>query len=241
MTILAFSSTLLAAFLGAPEAKPHATRPAAPVFSNPLEITNPFFPFPEPDVHLLKVMQGSDGTLEVGEYSSGTRTFQWNGQAIETREFFEWEFFFGGLLEVSANYFAQADDGTVYYFGEVVQMVSTSAGDELSWLVGGATLSSDPRATLAADAPAVFMPAHPEVGVTWKPEDLAPWIEEQALVLETDVTLDMPFGELEGCVMLLLGTEPGDEHVKYYAPGMGEVLEHNRDEVITLVAAPVLP
>jgi hypothetical protein len=239
--LVQLSSVFLAGVLGIPQAKPFATLPAGPVFSNPLEITHPFFPFPDPDVHLLKVMQGSDGTLEVHEYGPGTRTFQWAGQAIETREFFEWEFFFGGLLEVSANYFAQADDGTVYDFGEVVQMVSTSGGYELSWLVGGATLPGDPRLTLVAEAPAVFMPAHPEVGVTWKPEDLAPWIEEQAQVLETDVTLDMPFGELEGCLMVMLGSEPGDEHVKYYAPGMGEVLEHNRDEVIELVAAPVLP
>jgi hypothetical protein len=186
-------------------------------------------------------MVGDEGTVELAEYVPRTRAFAWNGQTVETRAVFEWEFFFGLLLEASANYYAQADDGSVYYFGEVVTTFGGGGGaDELSWLVGGPTLPSDPRAALTAAAPALFMPGEPVVGGTWKPEDLGPLLEEQATVLAVDQTVRCPFGEVEGCLMVQLESGRGDQHVKYFAPGMGEVLEIYPEESFVLAGAAVL-
>ena len=212
-----------------------------PTFTNSLEITNAFCPFPDQDVHLLKGMVGSAGTVELAEFDARTRTFVWGGQEIETRAVFDWEFFFGLLLEASVNYYAQADDGAVYYFGEVVTTTKGSSGDELSWLVGGATLPSDPRDTLAAEGPALFMPAEPVLGSTWKPEDLAPAFEEQATVIGVDHTVRTAFGDKVGCLKVLFSSGGDDQHVKYLAPGMGEVLEVYREEVSVLGGAIVLP
>jgi len=43
------------------------------------------------------------------------------------------------LIEVSQNFFAQADDGTVYYFGELVDTYGGGSvvSHEGSWLLGG--------------------------------------------------------------------------------------------------------
>lgn len=210
-------------------------------FSHPLLITNPFFPFPDQDKHLVKGMVGTEGTVELAEYAPRTRTFTWNGEAVETRTVFEWEFFFGLLLEASANYYAQADDGSVYYFGEVVKSFGGGGGaDELSWLVGGPTLPSDPEAALTATAPALFMPGEPVVGGTWKPEDLAPLLEEQATVLAMDQTVRCAFGQVDGCLLVHLASGQGDEHLKYFAPGMGEVLEQYPEESFVLAGVAVL-
>lgn len=211
-----------------------------PTFSNPLEISNAFCPFPDQELHVLKGMVGSEGTVEISEFVPRTRTFTWSGQELETRMVFEWEFFFGFLLESSANYYAQADDGSVYYFGEVVTTTEGS-GDEFSWLVGGATLPSDPHGTLVAENPALFMPAEPVLGSTWKPEDLAPVFEEQATVIGVDQTVRTAFGDLEGCLKVLFSSGGDDLHVKFLAPGMGEVLEVYREETSVLGGVLVLP
>ena len=212
-----------------------------PTFGNPPEITNTFCPFPDQDLHVLKGMVGSEGTVEIAEFVARTRAFTWGGQEIETRAVFEWEFFFGFLLEASVNYYAQADDGSVYYFGEVVTTTKGSSGDELSWLVGGATLPSDPPDTLAAEDPALYMPAEPVLGSTWKPEDLAPKIEEQATVVAVDQTVRTSFGDVAGCLKVLFSSGGDDQHLKFLAPGIGEVLEIYREEVSVLSGVIVLP
>ncbi len=80
-------------------------------------------------VGCLKVFQGADGrakTVGVHIYLAETRSFDWNGAAVQCRVLREVAFEDGQLLEISDNYFAQADDGTVYYFGEVATTTRTA-------------------------------------------------------------------------------------------------------------------
>ena len=240
MSRATFTSALALAALAAAPAQSPGRASDGPLFSRPLAIDHAFCPFPDQALHVLKGMVGSEGTLELAEFSPRTRAFAWSGQEIECRTVFEWEFFFGFLLEASANYYAQADDGSVYYFGEVVTSLD-GGGDELSWLVGGATQPSDPPSTVAAHHPALFMPAKPALGSTWKPEDLAPLLEEEATVIAIGETVRTPFGDVEGCLKVLFSSGPDDMHVKYLAPGMGEVLEVYREEYSFLGGALVLP
>jgi hypothetical protein len=113
-----------------------------PKFSNPLNIDNTFFPF-EPGG--LKVFTGSDHgtkTKAIDNYLTTTRTFKLNGKNVPCRIMVEEAYEDGELVERSFNYFAQADDGTVYYFGEVVDNYENGVivDHDGSWLVGGATL-----------------------------------------------------------------------------------------------------
>lgn len=233
--LLAFLS--LAAFA---VAAPHRARGAAaglPTFSDPLAVTNPFHPLPPLGSALVKKLAGDDGTSEVVILSPRTRTFEAFGQTIATREVFELEFLFDWLIEGSANYFAQADDGTVYFFGEVVHVFEPAlAGEEPSWLVGGPTLPSDPEGTVAAHEPALFMPPRPAVGMTWNPEDLPPDIVETAVVLATDATFAAGAKSIHGCLLLHLSSEGEDQHVKLYAPGLGEVYTADREVEFAIVS-----
>src|SRR4030095_267773 len=121
-------------------------------------------------------------------YFSDTRTFQLNGSGVATHVLQETEFADGQLKEISRNYFAQADDGTVYYFGETVDVYEDGAVVDHggSWLVGGPTLPSDPPGTANASVPSGFMVADPAVGDTFKPEDLFPIVDETVTVKEVD-------------------------------------------------------
>ena len=69
----------------------------------------------------------------------------------------------GKLAEVTLDYFAQADDGTVYYLGEDVDEYKDGkvVGHSGAWLLGKDT-----------QKPGVLMPAHPEIGDKFKSEDV---------------------------------------------------------------------
>jgi hypothetical protein len=212
----------------------------SPTFSDPLDITNPYHPFQPAGV---KVFQGSEGrTKMVGihQYLTETRSFSWNGTTVNTRVLREISFEDGQLVEISDNYFAQADDGTVYYFGEVVDnyedgVVINNAG---SWLVGGPTLPSDPVTTANAANPTVFMPANPEVGDVFKPEDLPPVVDETAEVVRVGVKVKVPAGSYEDAIVIeeTSSLEPGTT-TKWYAPGVGVVREKAKGEHLSLISS----
>ena len=207
-----------------------------PTFSNPLSINNPFFPFQHGG---SKVFAGSDHgtkTVALDFYLTETRVFDWNGTTVACRVLREINFEGDELVESTDNYFAQADDGTVYYFGEVVDNYVDGVIDNHggSWLVGGPT-SSDPAEAGNAPDPAVFMPADPQVGDVFKPEDLFPIVDETAEVVAADVDVLVPAGKYDGAIAiqessrLASGTE-----LKWYAPGVGVVKVRTRGETLRL-------
>jgi hypothetical protein len=211
-----------------------------PTFSNPLDITNAYHPFQPGGV---KVFQGSDGrTKMVGLhlYLLETRSFNWNGTMVACRVLREIAFEDGALVEISDNYFAQADDGTVYYFGEVVDNYEDGvvANNDGSWLVGGPTLPSDPPTTANDSNPTVFMPANPEVGDMFKPEDLVPIVDETAQVVGVGVNVRVPAGTYQDAIAIeeTSALEPGTT-TKWYAPGVGVAKEKAKREQLNLISS----
>lgn len=215
----------------------------APTFADPLSITNPYMPF-EPGA--VKVFAGrSDGVPVVVAdlYLEDTRVFELGGEPVECAILQETEFEDGEVVEISRNYFAQADDGGVFYFGEVVDDYEDGeiTGHGGSWLVGGPS-PSDPPETATATAPALFMPHDPEVGDSWKPEDLFPFVDETVTLLDDDAKVNVPAGKYEDCLkvqessQLSSGTE-----LKWYAPGVGVVRVKGKGETLRLLASTLLP
>src|SRR5213594_4290066 len=95
-----------------------------PTFSHPLNINNPFFPFQPGGLKVYAGRAGGTKTKAIEHYLTATRTFSLNGQNVRCRILVEEAYEDGALVERSFNYFAQADDGTVYYFGEVVNIIA---------------------------------------------------------------------------------------------------------------------
>src|SRR5262249_41893396 len=93
---------------------------AAPTFSTPLAFTNPYHPFILGGVKVFKGKKDGKASLIVDVYLDATRTFHVGTAPVDTRVLQETEFSGGELVEISRNFFAQADDGTIYYFGELV-------------------------------------------------------------------------------------------------------------------------
>ena len=137
-------------------------------------IDNPYFPLP---VGRRLVLEGDDegealrveiDVLDTTEDVAG----------VTTKVVTETEFKDGELFERTFNYFSQAPDGTVCYFGEDVEFYEGGVlvGSEGTW-----------RADLGAKLPGIQMPAAPAVD-TWFYQEFAPGLaEDKSLVAELGV------------------------------------------------------
>jgi hypothetical protein len=229
---LAWALAAVAALWGSAARAEVPTEP--PTFSDPLDIDNPYDPFVPFRIRLYEEQGGDAFVLDV--FLPETRTFTLaDGTEVECATLQEWEVVDGEVHEISWNWFAQADDGTVYYFGEVVDVYEGGVVDHHggSWLVGGPG-PGDPDETLTADAPTVFMPGDPEKGDEWKAEDLPEFgLEEFDRAMGFDDEVEVPYAELED--VLRVREKTPDLEFKWYAPGIGFVRSKSGSEVVELV------
>jgi hypothetical protein len=169
-----------------------------------------------------------------------TRRFLMDGVAVECVTQRETEYTDGELTEISWNYFAQAEDGSVLCFGEVVDEYEDGAvvSHDGSWLVGGPGGLADPADAVVAPAPTVQMAAAPQVGDSWKPLDLFPLLDETTTVMALGVRVRVPAGVF-GNAMEVEETSDVDEdkpELKWYAPDVGLVKEEGRGGSLMLVS-----
>ena len=202
-----------------------------PVFSNPTEITNPLFPISE----VAQVIQLGDEAgrplrVEVTLLDE-TRTIDIDGTPVEAVVSQYVAYGGGRILEVALDFYAQADDGSVWYLGEEVDNYGEDgkiADHEGTWLAG-------------TDGPAgMIMPADPEVGDVYHPENIPDLVFETVTVQEADVTVDGPRGPVDGAILTEEVLMDGAVEHKTFAPGYGEFSAEAEDELITVaIAVPI--
>ena len=183
-----------------------------PNFSHPTKITNPLFPISElPSAVLAGHVEGKPFHTET-TLLPVTRIIEWNGKRIETLVSQYTAFLGGRIEEVALDKFAQADDGSVWYFGEDV--FDYRKGDIVSregtWIAG------------LEHPPAMIMPAHPQVGDVYRSENAPGLVFEEVTVRKVGVTVTGPTGRVSGA---MIGSElhsDGTREDKTFAPGYGE-------------------
>jgi hypothetical protein len=160
----------------------------APTFSNPTDVTNPLFPISKQEsVLLLGHVDGEPFRTEVTLLPE-TRIIEWQGQQVEVLVSQYVAYTSGRLREVAYDFYAQDDNGAVWYFGEDVfnfkdGFLSDTHG---TWIAG-------------KDGPAaMIMPADPQVGDVYRPENIPGLVFEEVTVKGTDLTLQGPLGPVEG-------------------------------------------
>jgi hypothetical protein len=85
-----------------------------PTFSRPTEITNPLLPVAEVTQSLqLGSVDGKPFRAEV-TLLPGTKAIAWNGRQVPTRIHQYVAYSGGRILEVALDWYAQADDGSVW-------------------------------------------------------------------------------------------------------------------------------
>src|SRR5437667_161327 len=107
-----------------------------PVFSHPTEITNPMFPISNLRSAVLLGHEGRDPFRSETTLLPEIQTITWNGQRVQTRISQYMAYANGRLEEVARDRYAQADDGSVWYFGEDVfdYVKGGAAVTEGTWL-----------------------------------------------------------------------------------------------------------
>ncbi len=177
-------------------------------------IPNPYFPLA---VGTTFVLEGeSDGEdIKVEMYVTDQTKEILGVTTIVVREK-EWED--GELIEDTLDWYANDNEGNVWYFGEDSkeyedgEIVSTAG----SWEAG-----------VDGAEPGILMKADPQVGDVYQQEYYEGEAEDMAEVLSLDASVTVEYGSFDNCLQTKEWTplEPGIEEHKFYASGVGLLLE----------------
>jgi hypothetical protein len=185
---------------------------AMPTFSDPTTITNPLFPVSaQRSVLLLGKVDGQAFRTEVTLLPQ-PRIIEWAGQRIAALVSQYTAYLGGRIHEVAYDFYAQADDGSVWYLGEDVfnfhdGVIANTHG---TWIAG-------------KDGPAaMIMPADPQVGDVYRPENIPGFVFEEVTVASTNETTDGPLGSIHGALVVEELHMDGAMEEKVFAPGYGE-------------------
>jgi len=219
----------IAAALGAGAAVSGAQQAApAPTFSDPTTIDNPYLPLTATRQCELRG-RADDGTRErsVKTVLERTERFDVAGQQVDAVVVRDKAYADGKLVERTFDYFAQADDGTVYYLGEDVDNISRGKVTDHNgtWLYGRDT-----------DVPGVAMPADPKLGDQYRFEDVPGVTTESNRVEETGLRARTAGRTFTGVIRVQEFIQPeGEIEYKLYAPGVGLIVEYPPDGRTALV------
>ena len=183
-----------------------------PTFSNPTKVTNPLFPISQ--LHSAVLLGHVDGKPFRSETTllPNTERIAWDGQEVETLVSQYVAYLDGRLEEVARDRYAQADDGSVWYFGEDVMDYRNGAValTEGTWLAG------------REGSVAMIMPAQPKVGDVFRLEDVTGVVFEEVKVKAVDQTVQAARGPVGHAILAEeLHADQTYDH-KIYAPGHGE-------------------
>lgn len=196
-----------------------------------LDINNDFFPLP---VGQRWVLSGEDEGQTIGlRITVFNATEPFYGGQVTTRvvEELEWEDDDANgrvngkenLREVSRNYYAQTQAGTVCYFGEDVDIYEDGqvVSHEGAW-----------RADASGNAPGIYMPKEPRPGMSFK-QEVAPGVAEDEATIVGSGTIEVPAGTFREAIRVR-ETNPLDGSVGYkaYAEDVGLI----QDDPLELIS-----
>lgn len=169
-----------------------------------LTINNPYMPFTVGTVRTLA------NDIESVRITVLNQTKVVDG--VTTRVVEEYEQANGQLVEISKNYFAQAPDGAVCYFGEDVDIYQNGqvVSHDGTWLAGGQNKAG------------IIMPANPTQGMTFQIESAPGIAQETGTVAAVGTTVVTPSGTFTDTVYIQENNGTEISH-KYYARGIGMV------------------
>jgi hypothetical protein len=202
----------------------------APTSANPTEITNPLFPISDlQSVIFSGKVEGKPFHTET-TLLPVTRMIEWSqGQWVEVLVSQYMAYIDGRVEEVALDFYAQADDGAVWYLGEEVFDYSNTKGlidgTAGTWLAG-------------RDGPIeMIMPADPQVGDVHRAENIPGIAFEEVTIKRINKTVDGPTGPVEGAMVARELHDDGTYSDKVFAPGYGEFFSGHGSEVEAMALA----
>jgi len=178
-------------------------------------VTNPWFPLRPGSVYRYRGVKDGEPSREVMTVTHRTKTID-GAKSVVVSDLL---YIRGKLEERTEDYYTQDAEGNVWYFGEKTAEldehgnVKNTSG---SWMAG-----------VQGAKPGIFMFARPRVGQSARQEYLKGEAEDHFQVVAKAVAATVPFKTFRGAMLTKEWTplEPGVIDHKYYARGIGTVLE----------------
>lgn len=178
------------------------------------KVDNPYFPL-VPGTTYVYEGQTEEGVEHVEDYVTLETRDVLGVSCIIVRDRVSVD---GELVEETFDWYAQDKDGNVWYFGEDAkeyegEQVESTAG---SWEAG-----------VDGAQPGIIMKAKPQVGDSYRQEYYEGEAEDMAEVLSLTESTSVPYGSFDNLLKTKDWTplEPGIAEHKYYANGIGLILE----------------
>jgi hypothetical protein len=178
-------------------------------------VTNPWFPLRPGSIYRYRGVKDGEPSREVMTVTHRTKVIDGAPTVVVS----DLLYIRGKLEERTSDYYTQDAKGNVWYFGEKTAEldehgnVKNTAG---SWTAG-----------VHGAKPGIFMFVRPRVGQSARQEYLKGEAEDHFQVVAKAVAATVPFKTFRGAMLTKEWTplEPGVIDHKYYARGIGTVLE----------------
>ena len=220
--IAAMTATMvIAGVLGAGALASGPSKGGAGPGPDPADFTSPkpnaYFPLEPGTVLTYRGSEGRDRLSERVTITDQTKMIQ----GITTIVVSDVVYANGVLDEKTEDWYANDNDGNVWYFGE-----ATATYDEHGNVV---STEGSWEAGVHGAVAGKIMPADPEATDAYRQEFSQGHAEDQAWIVQRGATIDVPYGSLDRVLRTFEWTrlEPGVVSEKFYAPGLGIVREHD--------------
>jgi hypothetical protein len=176
---------------------------------------NPYFPLHPGRLYVYRGHEDGQHLLEHLTVTSKTKMIQ----GVSTTVIHDVLWADGRIAERTRDWYADANDGTVWYFGEATATYDRQGhvrSREGSWQAG-----------VNGAVAGVIMAAHPHPTDAYRQEFLVRHAEDQAWIVQRNLRVRVPYGPLDNVVRSFEWTrlEPHVVSQKLYAPGLGIVQE----------------
>jgi len=184
-------------------------------------IDNPYFPLPVGRIWTYEAMTEDGLETTVVEVTTDTKVIL-GVTCVVVHDTVSVE---GEVVEDTYDWFAQDMDGNVWYMGED----STEYENGVPVSTAGSW-----EAGVDGALPGIVMYASPPFGEAYRQEYYEGEAEDMALAVADDETVDVPWGVFTNCLHTRdYNPLSGELEDKWYAPGVGVVLETDEDDVRT--------
>jgi hypothetical protein len=192
-----------------PGSRPAPTCPSfdASNFHKSTTVDNPYWPLVPGTRFTYRGTEQKASALDVVTVTRNTPRID----GVRTVEVRDQGYADGVLIEDTLDWYAQDDQGNVWYFGELSTQLPAGT-TEGSWTAG-----------VAGAQPGYIMEAAPKVGDTYCQENAPGVAEDAAQVMSVSTSRSVPYGSFSGNVLQTKEYSLIETHNenKFYAPGVG--------------------
>ena len=193
--------------------------PATVTFS--LNSTNDYYPLVVGNISILEGEEDGDTIRIEREVLNETQVIDVDGVQVTTRVLEATEYINDALYEIARNFYVEAADGTVCYFGEDVEFYENGVvvNTNGTW-----------RAGVDGALPGIIMPAVPAVGNAYFQEQAPGIAMDMGRITLIEASRDIGGTTYQNVVTVLDvnpldSCAPADEEPKLYVPNIGEAAD----------------